>query len=95
VSGYTEPAEALQAFAAAPGEFDMVITDTNMPQMTGLDVAAKILKTRPDIPLVLTSGYIRPEDVESARSLGVRHVILKPDSVTQFGALVHRCLAKH
>jgi len=95
VSGYTDPAEAMQAFAAAPDGFDMVITDTNMPHMTGLDVARKILQTRPDIPLVLTSGYIRNEDLESARSLGVRHIVLKPDSVTQFGALVHRCLAEH
>lgn len=94
VSGYTEPVEALHAFAAAPGEFDMVITDTNMPQMTGLDVATRILQMRPDIPLVLTSGYIRPEDVESAHTLGVRHIVLKPDSITQFGDLVHRCFAK-
>ena len=93
VVGFSNPAEALQAFLAAPNEFDMVITDNNMPVMSGLEVAAKILHARPDVPLLLTSGYMRQEEIDAARALGVRHIALKPDSVAQFGPLVQRLLS--
>jgi PAS domain S-box-containing protein len=94
VMGYTEPMEALQVFLAEPNAFDLVITDNNMPHMTGLDLAKQVLQKRPEIPLLLISGYIRPDEVEAAHAIGVRHIVLKPDSVTQFGPLVQRFLAE-
>ncbi len=59
-AGFTDAQEALTAFAAAPDEFDLVVTDMAMPRMTGIDFAQQVLAIRPDIPVLLASGYVRP-----------------------------------
>ena len=55
--------------------FDAVATDLTMPDMSGVDFAREILAIRPDVPIVLMSGYVRPEDAEAARELGVGTVL--------------------
>ncbi len=94
VTCYTNPTAALRAFHADPNSFDAIITDHNMPAMTGLDVAAAVLQIRPAMPLLLMSGYMRPQELEAARRLGVRHIVLKPDSIGQFGSILQRMLAE-
>lgn len=49
-----------------------------MPAMSGLRLAQELRQTRPDIPIVLTSGYLPPEEQAKAQSLGIRHVVTKP-----------------
>ena len=61
VSGYTRPEEALAAVRADPGQFDLVVTDLNMPRISGLEVAGELLRLRPALPVVLASGYITEE----------------------------------
>jgi CheY-like chemotaxis protein len=95
VEGHTLPAEGLEAFRAAPHTFDLVITDFNMPWMSGLEVAKEILRVRPDIPLVLVSGYLQAKDREQANAIGIRHVLLKPNSVADFGPTVQQLLAQY
>jgi CheY-like chemotaxis protein len=92
VSGHTDPLRALEAFRSQPGEFDVVVTDLSMPGMSGADLARALLELRPDVPIVMTSGYVRAEDVESARRLGIRAVILKPNTVEELGATLHALL---
>jgi len=58
--------------------------------MSGFDLAAQILALRPEIPLVVTSGYIRKEDEETAARLGVREVILKPNTVDEMAGALDR-----
>jgi PAS domain S-box-containing protein len=94
VEGYTLPAEGLKAFREAPQTFDLVITDNNMPWMSGLDVGAEILRIRPDTPVVLVSGYLQSKDREQAAALGIRHILLKPNSVADFGPTVQKLLAE-
>ena len=81
VSGFEDPAEAVAAVRVAPEGFDIVVTDFNMPRMSGLDVAREVRKLNPQLPLVVTSGFISEELRTNARLLGVRHVIYKPNTV--------------
>jgi len=92
VTGFTDPAGAVQAFQSRPHDFDAVITDLSMPGMSGYDLAKKILEIRPDMPIVMTSGYVRPEDQEAALGLGIRALIFKPNTVDELASAVDRIL---
>jgi PAS domain S-box-containing protein len=94
VSGFSSATEALAAFEAAPDQFDLVLSDLSMPGITGIDVARRVLEIRPDMPVLLASGYVRAEDVELARNMGVREVIWKPTTINEMGELLGRVLAK-
>jgi PAS domain S-box-containing protein len=94
VSGFSDPSQGLAAFEADPNDFDLVLSDLSMPGLSGIDVARRILEIRPDIPVLLASGYVRSEDVEVARSIGVREVIWKPATINEMGELLGRLLAK-
>ena len=77
-------------FRQAPEAFDAVVTDLSMPRMSGFDLARGVLALRPGVPVVLTSGYIRPEDEGEAERLGVRAVILKPNTIEEMGTELDR-----
>jgi PAS domain S-box-containing protein len=94
VSGFSIPEAAIAAFEAAPNDFDLVLSDVSMPGLSGLDVAQRVLDIRPDIPVLLASGYVRNEDVEAARSIGVREIIWKPATINEMGELLKRVLAQ-
>jgi CheY-like chemotaxis protein len=83
VSGYGDATLALEEFRARPREFDAVVTDLSMPRMSGLDFAQQVLETRPDIPVVISSGCVRPEDEERAQRIGIHRLILKPNTLEQ------------
>ena len=85
VIGFTDPGKALQALTANPGSFDVVVTDVSMPGMSGFHLAQAVLKLRADLPVLMTSGYIRPQDRDAATSLGVRELIAKPHTIDALG----------
>jgi len=89
VTGFTDPAEAVRAFTTAP-EYDAVVTDLSMPQMSGFDVAAAIKKVRADIPVVMTSGYVQTKDEALASSIGIKQIILKPNTVEELAQSLAR-----
>lgn len=78
VEGATDPVSALEIFSAAPERFDLVITDMTMPRMTGDRLARRILEIRPDIPIIICTGYHQKIDAVSARQLGITGYIEKP-----------------
>ncbi|MEO8630364.1 MAG: PAS domain S-box protein, partial [Betaproteobacteria bacterium] len=80
VSTYCEPERALQAFRANPEQFDAVVTDLSMPGMSGFELARGLLAIRPDIPILMMSGYLRPADQVTAAELNIRDLILKPNA---------------
>jgi CheY-like chemotaxis protein len=90
VSGFVDPNQALQAFTAHPDDYDVVVSDLSMPGMTGFTLARSILAIRPEIPVLMTSGYVRPQDREAAEQLGIRELILKPDTVDELGRSLER-----
>ena len=74
----TSSVEALAAFRAQPDRFDLVITDQTMPNMTGADLAGALLRLRPDLPIILCTGFSEVISPEQAKSLGIREFVLKP-----------------
>ena len=74
----TSSLEALAAFRATPLGFDLVITDQTMPAMTGETLVRELRRIRPDIPLILCTGYSPLIDAERAAVLGIEAFLLKP-----------------
>jgi PAS domain S-box-containing protein len=92
VSGYTDAGAALEALRAAPAGFDLVVSDYNMPGMSGLDVARNIRDIRADLPVVIASGYVTEELQSQAARVGVRELIFKANAVEDFCEVVQRLL---
>jgi len=77
----------------APGGHDLVVTDFNMPGLSGLSVAEQLAEIAPGLPVIITSGYVTEELMERARGLGVRAVLLKEHSLERLARSVHESLA--
>jgi signal transduction histidine kinase/ActR/RegA family two-component response regulator len=92
VAGYVSAAEALEAFEDRPAAVDVVITDLTMPGMSGLDVTARVRALRPDVPVVLLSGFFGDGELAQARELGVTAVVDKPLTVDTLAATLASCL---
>jgi CheY-like chemotaxis protein len=90
VSGFTDPEEALTKFNADPEAFDMLITDMSMPRLPGPELAERVLSTRPEIPVVMFTGYISAEDSEIANRIGVKEIVQKPNSIDRLSDIVSR-----
>ena len=95
VSGFTNPREALAAAQANPDQFDLVVTDFNMPGMSGLAVASALREIRSDLPVVLASGYITEDLRQKAPAAGVRELIYKPNTVDDLCEAVARYANAH
>jgi len=78
VTGLTSATEALRIFQDDPRSVDMVITDQTMPDLTGAELARAMLTNRPDLPVVLITGYSNAIDADMARKIGIRRFLLKP-----------------
>ncbi len=85
-------ADALEAFQARPEYFDVVITDQTMPRMTGIDLAREMLKIRPDIPIILCTGFSPTADADRAREIGISTFLMKPVAFQQLAELLHDLL---
>ncbi len=92
VSGFTDPSEALRAFQSQPADYDAVVTDVSMPGMSGFDLVRELRRKRADIPVVVTSGYFRPEDIQEAEALGLSAMLVKPNAVEELGLILHDAL---
>lgn len=85
--------EALSIFQNDPDAFNVIITDQSMPIMSGVDLARKMLQIRPDIPIILCTGYSNIIDEDSAKNLGIKAFALKPLSQEALARLVRQVLA--
>jgi CheY-like chemotaxis protein len=90
--GFNQPRHALAELTKNPQRIDALISDLAMPGMTGFDVAREAFALRPDLPIIVVSGYIRPQDATTAHALGVQRMILKPDTVDALAAALHEVL---
>ncbi len=88
VRGVSDPAEALALFEADPESFDAVVTDISMPGLSGFELAKRLKGLRADVPIVMTSGFIRESDRSQASEIGVRALILKPDTATELAQVL-------
>ncbi|MFN2376823.1 MAG: PAS domain-containing protein [Candidatus Binatia bacterium] len=94
VVGHVEADAALEELRADPDRFDLVLTDYNMPKMSGLDVAREVHEIRADLPVAITSGYITETMRAEAAAAGVKALIFKPDVVDALCDEVARVLAE-
>jgi len=70
VSAHREASSALQYFQSRPGEFDLVVTDLALRGMSGIDLAEALLRKRPDLPVIMTSGHSAWRIVNGPNGLG-------------------------
>ncbi len=84
--------DALERFKQDPGGFDLVITDMTMPGLRGDHLTTELLSLRPDLPVILTTGYSKLIPEERAKELGVRAFVMKPLTAYELGHAVQRAL---
>ncbi|WP_291462064.1 PAS domain-containing sensor histidine kinase [Desulfobacula sp.] len=92
VTSYTGSIEALEAFRANPDKFDLVITDMTMPNMPGDQFVAELMKIRPDIPILLCTGFSETMSEEKAAALGVKDFLIKPIVMKDFSEKIREVL---
>jgi len=88
----TSSVEALELFQNKPDKFDLVITDMTMPNMTGLELSEELLRVRPDIPIILCTGFSENVSAESAKRAGIRKFVMKPLVMGDFANTVRKAL---
>jgi len=92
VTPMTSARESLLLFLKSFNEFDLVLTDLTMPYLTGVDLCRKIKEVRPNIPVVLFTGYLEEFSSESAKEAGVDAFFMKPVSFKEMARIVRRAL---
>ncbi|MBF0495029.1 MAG: PAS domain-containing protein [Deltaproteobacteria bacterium] len=92
VTTKTSALDALDLFRSRPQEFDLVITDYTMPGLTGIELAREILQVRPDIPVILCTGFNKKVTEETAKELGIKALIMKPLERRQLAKLIRSVL---
>jgi CheY-like chemotaxis protein len=92
VTATTSSLEALALFRSQPDAFDLVITDQTMPEMTGMQLAGELLGVRPDLPIILCTGYSSKVDAGTAGDLGIRAFAMKPVGQEKLAAMIRQVL---
>jgi len=86
--------EAVRLFRENPAQFDLVITDLTMPEMNGLEVARQLHTIRPELPVILTSGFSATLNEAALREAGIREILEKPTSLDTLAEVLQRALVK-
>jgi CheY-like chemotaxis protein len=94
VIGENDAQEALEVFQSQPDAFDLVITDQTMPRLTGDRLARELLHIRPDIPIILCTGFSEMVDEEGARAIGIREFSLKPLTLRDLANKIRKALVR-
>lgn len=88
----TDSIKALELFRAEPDKFDIVITDQTMPNMTGEELATELMRIRPDIPIILCTGYSEQMNEDKAREMGIKRFLMKPFVISKIANAVRQVL---
>ena len=86
----TSSLEALEAFRNNPERFDLVISDKTMPQMTGFDLARELKQIRPDIPIIICTGFSDTTDSDKAEAIGITGLVMKPIVMREMAETIKR-----
>ncbi len=95
VTARTSSTDALEAFRVQPDKFDIVITDLTMPNMTGDKLAGELIKIRPDIPVILCTGFSEKMSKEKAEALGIKGFLMKPVVLKDLSSMIRQVLEKN
>jgi len=92
VSTFGSPLQALERFRANPGGWDIVITDQVMPGMSGDQMATTMMSLRPDLPVILCTGFSETISAPQAKAMGIREFVLKPVVKRYMAEAIRRAL---
>lgn len=92
VTTRTRSVDALELFCSAPDFFDLVITDQTMPQLTGEQLAKKLIEVRSDTPIIICTGYSSRIDAEKAKFVGIRAFLAKPIDTRELAKAIRQVL---
>jgi two-component system cell cycle sensor histidine kinase/response regulator CckA len=92
VDAYNDAKQALRAIREKPYEFDLLFTDQTMPGMTGAELAQEAFKLRPDLPVIVCTGFSESMDRDKAKSLGIKEFVMKPVLGADLARTVRRVL---
>ncbi|KIX15340.1 ATP-binding protein [Dethiosulfatarculus sandiegensis] len=92
VTGLNSSSQALELFNQDPHAFDLVVTDQTMPGVSGVDLARRFLRTRPELPIILCTGFSAQISRESARKMGISRFLMKPVEISEIARVVREVL---
>jgi nitrogen-specific signal transduction histidine kinase/CheY-like chemotaxis protein len=92
VTSRTSSVEALELFKAQPDRFDLVVTDMTMPNMTGDRLACELMKIRPDIPIIICTGYSERITEEKTKRIGIKALVMKPYVTKDLASIVRKVI---
>jgi CheY-like chemotaxis protein len=94
VTPFASSTETLALFRKTPNDFDVLITDMTMPNLTGADLARECLAIRPDMPIILCTGFSEIINEEKAKKIGICEYLMKPASKMEIALAVRAALGK-
>ena len=92
VTSTVDSLAALASFEADPQKFDLVITDMSMPRMAGDTFASELIAVRPDIPVIICTGFSERVNEDTAESIGVKGFLMKPVRWSDMSEMVRKVL---
>jgi len=92
VTKQTGSLETLKLFRSKPNDFDLVITDMAMPNINGDTLAVQLMKIRPDIPVILCTGYSKKLTDAKAKKIGIEALVYKPYKKSDLSIIVRKVL---
>jgi len=94
VEAFSSSREALEAFRQDPQEFDLALTDLTMPGLTGVDLGREFLALRPDLPVILATGFSEQMDAPKAKELGFQAYVAKPFVLSDLARTLREALGR-
>jgi DNA-binding NtrC family response regulator len=92
VTGLNSSSQALELFNQDPHAFDLVVTDQTMPGVSGADLARRFLRTRPELPIILCTGFSAQISRDTARKMGISRFLMKPVEISEIARVVREVL---
>ena len=94
VVGMTDSLAALEKFKQNPNDFDLVLTDMAMPHMTGLELSSRLIAVRPDIPIILCTGFSEGLTSQMIKDNGILDMVMKPMIASELAGTINRALGR-
>ena len=85
--------QALEFFKQDPDKYDVLITDQVMPELTGSELTQQILDIRPDLPIILCTGFSESLTAEKAAEIGIKEIIMKPIEMSELSRSINRVIS--
>jgi CheY-like chemotaxis protein len=93
VQAFTDPETAVREFSRHPDDFDLVVSDMTMPKMTGDRLAAEIRKLRPEMPVILCTGFSERMDERKAKTMGISEFLIKPVGIEKLVQTIRKMMS--